>query len=96
MDEAYFVFRGIDQADATKLREQWLAAHREYVRRAGAVVMIHGGPLYDAAQNIVGTCLVLKAPAKAQAEAWLAREPFFRSGLFAIASLDQWGWTYGR
>nr|WP_277990467.1 YciI family protein [Pandoraea sp. LA3] len=96
VERQYFVFRGIDHASLEKLREQQLAAHREYVRRADAVRMRHGGPLLDDAGRVIGTCLVLEADARPQIDAWLTNEPFFRAGLFAIVSIEQWGWTYGR
>lgn len=96
MSKHFFVFRGIDHASAENLREQLLASHREYVRRESAVRMIHGGPLYDPQEKTIGTCLIVEAESGSDVDVWLANEPFFSAGLFAIASIDRWGWSYGR
>ncbi len=78
------------------MRDVLIDAHREYVRRPAPVTMVHGGPLYDAEDRVIGTCLILEAGSKPQVDAWLGDEPFYRAGLFAIASLERWGWSYGR
>lgn len=96
MDKKYFVFRGIDRADSQWMREQLLSEHRTYVRSANAVRMLHGGPLCDDTGQPVGSCLILEADSSAKVRTWLSAEPFFKSGLFANSSVEQWGWTYGR
>ena len=96
LEKKYFVFRGIDHADSLWMREQFLEQHRAYVRRPGPVKLVHGGPLYDDAGQPVGSCLIVEADSRTDAEAWLSTEPFFKSGLFAITSTERWGWTYGR
>jgi len=96
MDKSYFVFRGIDHAESQRMRDALLDSHREYVRRFASVTMIHGGALYDAEDRIIGSCLILEADSESDAHAWLDAEPFYRAGLFAIASLERWGWSYGR
>jgi uncharacterized protein YciI len=96
LDKQFFVFRGIDHAGAGRIRAQLLDVHRDYVRRDAAVRMLHGGPLYDLQEQTIGSCLILEAGAKAEVDAWLASEPFFSAGLFAIVSVERWGWSYGR
>jgi uncharacterized protein YciI len=90
------MFRGIDHAESQRMRDALLDAHREYVRRAAPVRMVHGGPLHDEEDRVIGSCLILEAASKPDVDAWLGAEPFYRSGLFAIASLERWGWSYGR
>ena len=96
MDKKYYVFRGIDHANSLLIREQFLEEHRAYVRQPHPVKLIHGGPLYDDAGQPVGSCLIIEADSRTEAQAWLSAEPFSKSGLFAITSIERWGWTYGR
>jgi len=96
LEKKYFIFRGIDYAGSKWMREQLLPEHRIYVRKSGAVKMVHGGPLYDEAEEPIGSCLILEADSPADVGKWLSAEPFFNAGLFAIVSVDRWGWTYGR
>ncbi|MFM0527362.1 MULTISPECIES: YciI family protein [Paraburkholderia] len=96
LDKQFFVFRGIDHASVGRIREQLLDSHRAYVRGEADVKMLHGGPLYDAHGCSIGTCLILEANSESEVRAWLSSEPFFNAGLFAIVSIDRWGWTYGR
>jgi uncharacterized protein YciI len=96
LEKKYFIFRGIDYAASKRMREQLFPEHRTYVRQSGAVKMVHGGPLYDEAEQSIGSCLILEADSSADVAKWLSAEPFFNAGLFAITSVDRWGWTYGR
>lgn len=96
MDRQFYIFRGIDYASAEKMREQLLASHRDYVRRDAGVKMLHGGPLYDSQEKVVGTCLIVEANSRQDVDTWLAGEPFFKTGLFAMVSVERWGWSYGR
>jgi uncharacterized protein len=96
LNKMYFVFRGIDHAGSQWMREQLLPAHRAYVREVATVRMIHGGPLYDDKQQPIGSCLILEADSLADVGKWLRAEPFSDAGLFAITSVEHWGWTYGR
>jgi Uncharacterized protein conserved in bacteria len=92
----FFVFRGIDHDGLNRIRDTLLESHREYVRQEASVKMIYGGPLYDAQDQTIGSCLILEADSKQDVEAWLSAEPFYNAGLFAMASIDRWGWSYGR
>jgi uncharacterized protein len=96
LEKRYFIFRGIDSVGWKWMREQLLPEHRAYVRKSGAVKMVHGGPLYDEAEQCIGSCLVLEAESSEDVGKWLSAEPLFNAGLFAITSVDRWGWTYGR
>ncbi|WP_042304806.1 YciI family protein [Paraburkholderia terrae] len=96
LDKQFFVFRGIDHASVGRIREKLLDSHRAYVRREADVKMLHGGPLYDAHECSIGTCLILEANSESEVRAWISSEPFFNAGLFAIVSIERWGWTYGR
>jgi hypothetical protein len=92
----YFIFRGIDGAEKNEIRERLIEQHRAYVRTEGAVKMLHGGPLYGPDDSVVGTSLILQADSFSTVKQWIKDEPFNAAGLFAEASIDQWGWTFGR
>jgi uncharacterized protein len=95
IEKNYFVFRGIDQANSLWLRERTTPAHRDYVRNHPTVKMIHGGPLYDGDLQI-GTCLILGGDQIEDIQEWVKECPFYKAGLFALVSVEKWGWTYGR
>jgi uncharacterized protein len=96
VERRFFVFRGLDHIGVAVLRERLLDQHRAYVRGDASVRMLHGGPLYDAAEHTIGSCLILEANSRADVEAWINSEPFTAAGIFAETTIEHWGWTYGR
>lgn len=96
MERQFFLFRGIDGERSVSIREQTTTQQRAYVQEALDVKMIHGGLIYDGADSVLGTCLILEAASPGLVEDWLRESPFFKAGLFAQTSIERWGWTYGR
>jgi uncharacterized protein len=96
LEKQFYVFRGIDHVGSQEIRERWLAEHKVYMRTPAKVKLLHGGPLYNADEMVIGSCLIVEADSKSDVESWLSDEPFCRNGLFATRSVDRWGWSYGR
>lgn len=81
-----FVFHGIDRPDASALRAEHAAAHRDH--QAGRSNPV-GGPILDVAQQPCGTLIIFEAPDRVAAEALMADDPYVRAGLFANASIHE-------
>lgn len=96
MEYQYFIVRGMDAPDSAEKRSRLLDSHRAYVRSEGPVTMVHGGPLLDDEGDTIGTCLIVTAKSKADAQSWLSHCPFVAGGVFQTLTVERWGWTFGR
>lgn len=76
-------------ADADETRRRFRAEHLEFIRAERSAILF-GGPLLDDAGRPETMLLVLEAPDRAAAEAWIAREPYRRHGVFATVRVQPW------
>ena len=96
MEKQYFIVRGLDAPDSGEARSRLVDAHRAYIRKEGAVTMVHGGPLLGGEGDTIGTCLIVIADGKTDVEKWLSHCPFVAGGVFQSLTVERWGWTFGR
>lgn len=89
-----FVVVKKDKPGHAHVRAEVRPAHVEFLKaNAGKVVM--GGPLLDAdGETMIGSLLVVEAASAAEAEAFLAQDPFAQAGLFASVEVMPWKWTF--
>lgn len=77
-----FTFFCLDKPDAAHIRKQTRAAHIEYML-AHFDRQVFGGPLLDDDGKTLGSLICMECRDRSEAEAFLANEPYARSGLFA-------------
>ena len=72
----------MDRPGTAELRTQVRPEHRAYLAKL-ADKMAFSGPLtLEDGETAVGSLLVMDFPSKADAESWLADEPFTKAGVY--------------
>ena len=82
-----------DKDGALQVRKDNRAAHLDYIKETGVVV--HAGPLLDAAGDMIGSLLALDLPDIAAAEQWAENDPYAKAGLFKDVELILWNKVVG-
>ncbi len=88
-----FIVKLADKPGSTALREQYLADHRAWLAANLAHIRITGALRTDPAGAPVGGLWIVEAETKAQVEALLVEDPFWKQGL--RAGVDVWHWSRG-
>ena len=78
-----------DTPNAAPLRAKHLEAHKAYLHKVDPQIFFTG-PLQsdDASQNI-GSLWIVRAGSRAEAQAFVDAEPFFRSGVYASHTINR-------
>lgn len=82
-----------DKAGALPVRQENRPAHVEYLKASTAVQQ--AGPLLDAKGDMCGSLIVLDVADMAEAESWVAGDPYGRAGLFDSIELIPWNRVIG-
>jgi uncharacterized protein YciI len=82
-----FVFHLLDRAGAAGLRAEVRPRHKEYLARVAHRIAFAGPLVADDGETMIGSLLAIDFESRADAERWLADEPFTRAGLYAGVSL---------
>jgi uncharacterized protein YciI len=91
----YFIFRGYDVPETSaQIRASVRPAHRAYIRKVhhGVRAVAGGIVVTDCGEGVTGTMLILDAPDRAAAMAYLRGDPYHDAGLFARIEVDRWDW----
>ena len=71
-----------DRPDSTALRDAHRAAHQEFLKRNEKKI-VFGGPLKNVADGpSTGALIVVDCSTRAEAEALIAADPFYRGGVY--------------
>ncbi len=82
-----YAFHLIDRPGSAALRLQMRPEHKACLAQLQERIAFAGPLLQDDGQTMIGSLLVIDFPGRAAAEAWLAQEPFHRSGLYASVQI---------
>ena len=82
-----------DKPGALPIRQENRPAHVEYLKSSPAVQQ--AGPLLDDAGQMCGSLIVLDVAEMADAEEWVAGDPYGKAGLFASVELIPWNRVIG-
>lgn len=82
-----YAFHLIDRPGSAALRLQMRPEHKACLAQLQEHIAFAGPLLQDDGQTMIGSLLVIDFPGRAAAEAWLAQEPFHRSGLYASVQI---------
>ena len=85
-----FAFICVDKPDSIALRSKLRAPHLEYMIGVKDRT-VFGGPLQDeAGEASLGSIFAIEFGSRAEAEAFLAEEPYNKGGLFQSAEIWRW------
>ena len=77
----------MDKPNSLPLRQATRPAHIEYVSQSPNTVKL-GGPLMDEdGTSMIGTMLIIEAENRADAEAFVANDPYNLAGLFETVTV---------
>ena len=98
MTASYFMICATDKPGSAALRDATRERHRAYLRAPNphGVETVLGGPLVDDDGRMNGSLLVVRAATRAQAESFLAGDPYRVAGLFERVEVRAWDWSLGR
>ena len=82
-----------DKPGALPIRQENRPKHVEYLKTSGPVQQ--AGPLLDAEGQMCGSLIILDVADRAEAEAWVAGDPYGKAGLFASVELIPWNRVIG-
>ena len=87
---ALYVILCIDKPNASEVRLANRAAHLDYLKAQGERLLMAGPLLSDDGEAMQGSLLVFEFDDQAQAEAFLADEPYAKAGLFDSVTLRRY------
>src|SRR6266571_2791693 len=95
-DTKFYVVTATDKPGLAELRQQTRPAHRAYLRGQSLVQICAAGPLLEEhSEAMNGTFILCSADSRDSVEAFVAGDPYARSGLFAEVSIRRLNWTMG-
>lgn len=77
----HFILHCLDKPGSLELRMSVRPQHLDYARDHAAMIRV-AGPLLDEAGALCGSCFVLEAETRVEAEAFAANDPYAQAGLF--------------
>jgi uncharacterized protein YciI len=90
-----FVIQWKDRApDGPAIRAATRQAHLDWIATQPGVVKL-GGPFLHADETMAGSLMIIEAESLEAAEAFHARDPYTRAGLFEQSSVSPWRVTIG-
>jgi hypothetical protein len=76
-----------DRPESAALRDQHRAAHQQFLKANGGKI-VFGGPLKNAADGpSTGALIVVDCATRAEAEALIGADPFYRGGVYESVSV---------
>lgn len=78
----HFIIHCLDTPGALPQRLQHYDDHKAYLASASVNILVSGPLTSDDGQTMIGSFFLIEAPAKADAEAFNAADPFRRAGIW--------------
>jgi uncharacterized protein YciI len=78
-----YIFHLLDRPGAAELRQRVRPQHKAYLAEVAERIAFAGPLLADDGETMVGSLLAIDFPDREAARAWLAQEPFTKSGVYA-------------
>lgn len=82
-----YIFTLMDKPDAGALRQRVRPEHKAYLGAVAERIAFAGPLTTDDGQTMLGSLLAIDFESRDAAHAWLAGEPFTRTGLYASTSI---------
>lgn len=79
----------IDKPDTAALRVSHVEAHKAYLDKVDAQIFFSGPQQSDDALRNIGSLWIIRAGSRAEAQAFVDAEPFFRAGLYERCTITR-------
>ncbi|MFN7003974.1 MAG: YciI family protein [Roseinatronobacter sp.] len=89
-----YMIETYDKTGCADLRSQLRPAHLDYLERHRALLLACGAKLDDAGEAASGGLYLLNVETRAEAEAFIAADPFHAGGLFERVFITRWRKAY--
>ncbi len=83
----------LDKPGALDIRKANRDAHLAYLK--GSDCIVQAGPFLDADGAMIGSLIILEVADMAEAESWVAGDPYGKAGLFQNVTLRHWNRVIG-
>lgn len=84
-----FIVHGVDGPDAKRIRDETRATHLAYLDRHADKVVLAGATQTDDASRPTGSVYIINVAGRAEADAFVADEPFCMAGLFETLTVSR-------
>ncbi|MDR6180900.1 uncharacterized protein YciI [Pseudomonas sp. SORGH_AS 211] len=85
-----FLIETFDKPDSLALRQQHRPAHLGFLRENAAALLACGAKLSDDGETATGSVYIVDVETRAEAEAFIARDPFTSAGLPGEVRITRW------
>lgn len=89
-----YMIETFDKPGCADLRSQLRPAHLDYLERHRALLLACGAKLDDAGEGASGGLYLLDVETRAEAEAFIAADPFHAGDLFERVFITRWRKAY--
>jgi len=85
-----WVLHLIDKPGSKELRAKHQEAHTAYLKKLDPKCFSTGPLQSDDGSELIGSLWIISADSRAEAQAFMENEPFFRAGTFQSHSITRW------
>jgi len=85
-----FLIETFDKPDSLALRQEHRPAHLDFLRENATALLACGAKLSDDGETPSGSVYIVDVETRAEAEAFLAQDPFSQVGLPAEVRITRW------
>jgi uncharacterized protein YciI len=85
-----YLIDATDKDEAADLRERVRPEHLDYLVAQQGRLLAAGAKLDDSGKAASGSLYILDTDSRAEAEAFIAADPFSRAGLFGTVVIQRW------
>lgn len=90
-----FIVSGKDQPNGLDRRLEFRPQHRAHYEALGEDLVL-SGPYLDDKGEPIGSMIIMRAASQADAEAYVARDPYVTEKVFRSCTVDRWDWFMKR
>lgn len=92
-----FVIEAFDKPRSGEIRALHRETHRDRLRnaRTGPVKVLAAGPFLDAADQLIGSLIIVEADSHTEVERFVAADVYSVNGLYETVVIRPFKWTIG-
>ena len=79
----------VDKPSDDSARQSVLATHRAYLKTQADKIVMSGATLSDDGETMTGSCFIVAAENRAEAEAFSNNDPFAQAGVFGSVTVSR-------
>jgi len=89
-----YLIETFDKPDSLALRKTLRSAHLAFLEEHAQLLLACGAKLHDDGADLGGGIYVLDVGTRQEAEAFIAKDPFFKGALFERIQITRWRKAY--